>query len=111
MIDLTNLLLIDEVLEVNGLRLKGKSVHDICSTLCQVNKEKYCWGAGAIFVFTSGAVAVEPEPTFSLLPEPLLWSRSHLSLYFRSRLNVKCRIRSTSSAVFLLEFKIRSRYF
>ncbi len=25
----------DEVLEVNGLRLKGKSVHDICSTLCQ----------------------------------------------------------------------------
>ena len=26
----------DEVLEVNGLRLKGKSVHDICSTLCQV---------------------------------------------------------------------------
>ena len=27
----------DEVLEVNGLKLKGKSVHDICDTLCQVN--------------------------------------------------------------------------
>merc|ERR1719391_1406478 len=27
----------DEVLEVNGLRLKGKSVHDICSTLCQMS--------------------------------------------------------------------------
>ena len=26
----------DEVLEVNGLKLKGKSVHDICDTLCQV---------------------------------------------------------------------------
>ena len=26
----------DEVLEVNGLKLCGKSVHDICSTLCQV---------------------------------------------------------------------------
>ena len=25
----------DEVLEVNGLKLKGKSVHDICDTLCQ----------------------------------------------------------------------------
>jgi C-terminal processing protease CtpA/Prc len=28
----------DEVLEVNGLRLKGKSVHDICSTLCQARE-------------------------------------------------------------------------
>ena len=28
----------DEVLEVNGLKLKGKSVHDICDTLCQVRK-------------------------------------------------------------------------
>ena len=26
----------DEVLEVNGLRLKGKSVHDICDRLCQM---------------------------------------------------------------------------
>ena len=26
----------DEVLEVNGLKLKGKSVHDICDTLCQM---------------------------------------------------------------------------
>ena len=28
----------DEVLEVNGLKLKGKSVHDICDTLCQVRE-------------------------------------------------------------------------
>lgn len=27
----------DEVLEVNGLKLCGKSVHDICSTLCQMS--------------------------------------------------------------------------
>ncbi|XP_040565434.1 protein PALS1 isoform X2 [Lepeophtheirus salmonis] len=27
----------DEVLEVNGLKLKGKSVHDICDTLCQMS--------------------------------------------------------------------------
>ena len=26
----------DEVLEVNGLKLKGKSVHDICDTLCRM---------------------------------------------------------------------------
>ena len=26
----------NEVLEVNGLKLKGKSVHDICDTLCQM---------------------------------------------------------------------------
>ena len=26
----------DEVLEVNGLKVKGKSVHDICDTLCQM---------------------------------------------------------------------------
>lgn len=26
----------DEVIEVNGLKLKGKSVHDICDTLCQM---------------------------------------------------------------------------
>ena len=26
----------DEVLEVNGLKLKGKSVHDICDRLCQM---------------------------------------------------------------------------
>ena len=30
----------DEVLEVNGLKLKGKSVHDICDTLCQVRERK-----------------------------------------------------------------------
>ena len=28
---------IDEVLEVNSLKLCGKSVHDICSTLCQMS--------------------------------------------------------------------------
>ena len=27
----------DEVLEVNSLKLCGKSVHDICSTLCQMS--------------------------------------------------------------------------
>ena len=31
----------DEVLEVNGLKLKGKSVHDICDTLCQVRIQYY----------------------------------------------------------------------
>ena len=51
----------DEVLEVNGLRVKGKSVHDICDTLCQMTGTLtfvIVPGPGAANAATANAVAV-----------------------------------------------------
>ena len=42
----------DEVLEVNGLKLKGKSVHDICDTLCQVDKMIWKMRNSSLYVRT-----------------------------------------------------------
>ena len=45
----------DEVLEVNSLKLCGKSVHDICSTLCQMS------GTLTFVIIPAGAKTSEEE--------------------------------------------------
>ena len=70
----------DEVLEVNGLKLRGKSVHDICDTLCQMT------GTLTFVIVPAGGqderpvttangaaakpaiVAVQPEPSMGHMP-------------------------------------------
>eukprot|EP00094_Tigriopus_californicus_P012400 TCALIF_11987-PA protein Name:"Similar to Mpp5 MAGUK p55 subfamily member 5 (Mus musculus)" AED:0.13 eAED:0.13 QI:345/0.87/0.88/0.94/0.87/0.88/17/0/1002 len=52
----------DEVLEVNGLKLKGKSVHDICDTLCQMT-------GTLTFVIVPNSDEVEPSGGAPTLPK------------------------------------------
>ena len=57
----------DEVLEVNSLKLCGKSVHDICSTLCQMS------GTLTFVIIPAGTKTSEEEeatqPVVSLSPQ------------------------------------------
>lgn len=52
----------DEVLEVNGLKLKGKSVHDICDTLCQMT-------GTLTFVIVPNSDEAEPSGGASTMPK------------------------------------------
>ena len=55
----------DEVLEVNSLKLCGRSVHDICSTLCQMS------GTLTFVIIPAGAAASEEEE----VTQPVVRSR------------------------------------
>ena len=59
----------DEVLEVNGLRLKGKSVHDICDRLCQMTGTlTFVIIPKAPSVAATGASATSAASTASTVP-------------------------------------------
>ena len=59
----------DEVLEVNSLKLCGKSVHDICSTLCEMS------GTLTFVIIPAGSSKEEEEAS-----QPVVRPASHLVL-------------------------------
>ena len=83
----------DEVLEVNGLRVKGKSVHDICDTLCQMTGTLtfvIVPGPGANAAATASVVAVTAASGVSAaaakeqdVPETVVSTFGHISFQLK----------------------------
>jgi len=69
----------DEVLEVNGLKLCGKSVHDICSTLCQMS--------GTLTFVIIPAQPINPKDETS---QPVYHYRAHFSYTPDDDLYIPC---------------------
>jgi len=76
----------DEVLEVNGLRLKGKSVHDICDRLCQMT------GTLTFVIVPKEAAkrAKSIESNESSRPEQVYHYRAHFSYHPDDDLYIPC---------------------